>query len=130
MEMMMQRVMFFVMFWTLVNVLLVFLLGDSHHCTARWMIKRIEGDCHLFNHTVDCSFNITDDIQSHISLVRLFYDTTSTAELFICATNVICDVNCVGTTAVTYCSVLACISSDDLLTICRIFRKIVQWFVE
>jgi len=43
----------------------------------------------------ESAINIADVTQAHISLVRLFYDTTSTAEVFICETNVVCDVNCV-----------------------------------
>jgi hypothetical protein len=124
-EMMMNRTVVFVTFWTLVNVSLAFLLRSSLQYAARLMISRTGGDYHLFHHSADFSFNIADVTQSHSSLVRLFYDTTSAAEVFICETNVACDVNCVRTAAVTYCSVLACVSSDDLLNIYRIFRKIV-----
>lgn len=68
--------------------------------------------------------------QSHSSLVRLFYDTSSIAEVFICEIDMKCDVNFVRTTAVTYCSVLACLSPKDLLNICRMFRKILGYIVE
>jgi hypothetical protein len=127
-KMMMNRIMVFVTFWTLVNVLLAFLLRDSFYYAARLMINRTEGDYHLFHHSAHFSFNIADVTQSHSSLIQLFYDTTSTAEVFICETIVVCDVNCLRTTAVTYCSVLACISLEDLLntSMCLIFRKIVR----
>jgi len=106
-------------------VLLAFLLRDSLRYAARLVINRTECDYHLFHHSADFSFNIADVTQSHSSLFPLFYDTTSTAEDFICEANVVCDVNCVRKTAVMYCSVIACISSKDLLNIWRIFRKIV-----
>lgn len=88
-------------------------------------LNRTEGDYHQFHHSADFSFNFADVTQSHSSLFRLFYDTTSTAEVFICETNVICDVNCVRKAVVTYCSAIGCIYIKDLLNIWRIFRKIV-----
>ena len=91
-----NRIMVFVTFWTLVNVLLAPVLRDSfHYAATRLMINRTEGDYLLFHHSADFSFNIANVTQSHSSLVRLFSDTTSTAEDFICETNVVCDVNCV-----------------------------------
>jgi hypothetical protein len=45
---MMKRIMAFVSFWTLVNVILAFLLRDWLHYAARLMVNRTEEDCHLF----------------------------------------------------------------------------------
>lgn len=106
-------------------MLLAFLLGDSLRYAARLMINMTEDDYHLFHHSAGFSFNISYVTQSHISLFRLFYDTTSTAEVLNCDANVACDVNCVRKMAVGYCSVISCISSKDLLNMWRIFRKFV-----